>query len=137
MRIFKLSTVLVALLMLSSCGDDEGNLLADFQNELSNTPDQFALQVSEIMEVTDNVEYTWNITGEVASVDQSTVLSTGTAMIEISDSNGTIVYNKDLTVDGNFDYGSWVFWQLEDCTQIDQCKPVLSISGCKRNSHRF
>lgn len=78
------------------------NDLAAFQPEIINIPDTFSLQATGLDKVTDKLTYTWSKSGTIANIDQSCVITKGTATITIADSQGTEVYTKDLSVDGSF-----------------------------------
>ncbi|MFT6502422.1 MAG: hypothetical protein ACJASQ_002548 [Crocinitomicaceae bacterium] len=78
------------------------NDLAAFQPEILNIPDSFSLQATGLDKVSDNLTYTWSNSGTVANIDQSSVISEGTATLTIEDAQGTEVYTKDLSVDGSF-----------------------------------
>ena len=91
--------IFFGLLLFSSC---KKNDLAAFQPEIINNPDSFSLQATGLDKVTDVLTYTWSNSGTVANIDQSSVISDGTATLTIEDSQGTQVYTKDLSIDGSF-----------------------------------
>ena len=94
--------ILIASLFIS-CEENQENQLADFELELSNKKDEFAIQVSDMINVSEIVEYTWCNSKNKASVDQSTVTKNGSANVLIFDASSNQVYSRDLNEDGNFD----------------------------------
>ena len=78
------------------------NDLAAFQPEIINNPDSFSLQATGMEKVTDKLTYTFSNSGKFANIDQSSNLTSGTAILSIEDADGTEVYSKDLSIDGSF-----------------------------------
>lgn len=76
--------------------------LAPFQPEISNLPDNFQLQATNVKNVTTTLDYNWQNTGTTANVNQATVLTAGTATVTIQDAQSVQVYTKDLTANGTF-----------------------------------
>jgi hypothetical protein len=89
--------------MLSACGSDPTDPLAEFEPEVSNATDDFQLQASDVTDVGATVQYTWENTGSLASVDHSTTTAGGTAGLVIRDADGTIVYDQALAPSLNED----------------------------------
>jgi len=99
--------VLLIVGLLVGCGSDTTAPLANFEPEVSNVVDNFALQASDVTDVAAPLVYSWDNTGTVASVDHSTTVSGGSATLVIEDASGTVVYNapleasmNDATLDG-------------------------------------
>ena len=90
---------LVFSILLLGC---KKNDLAAFSPEIINNPDSFSLQATGLDKVTDKLTYSWSNAGTFANIDQSCVISSGTATLSIEDSQGLEVYNKDLSIDGSF-----------------------------------
>ena len=104
--------VLLIVGLLVGCGSDTTAPLANFEPEVSNVVDNFALQASDVTDVGATLVDTWKKTGTVASGDHSTTVSGGSATLVILDDSGTIVYNATLeaslneaTLDGQT--GTW------------------------------
>ena len=84
------------------CGGSKNNSLAPFQPQINNMPDNFQLQATGVNNVTSTLNYTWQNTGTSANVNQSCVISAGTATLVILDNNGTQVYSGNLASNGTF-----------------------------------
>ena len=86
-----------AMLALLACDP-----LAPFQPEIGNTADSFQFQVTAIKDVTLTRDYPWDHTGSVANVNQSTTISSGSAILTVRDASSAQVYRRDLTENGTF-----------------------------------
>jgi len=93
--------VLLIVGLLVGCGSDTTAPLANFEPEVSNVVDNFALQASDVTDVAATLVYSWDNTGTVASVDHSTTVSGGSATLVIEDASGTVVYNAPLEASMN------------------------------------
>lgn len=91
---------LFAILVLTGCGSDPVQPL--LEPEVINQTDTFQFQATTSGQTTQSFQYAWENTGTTANVDQSTVLNSGTAVVTITDANGTQVYTHDLNQDGSF-----------------------------------
>ncbi len=83
---------------MNGCGDD--NPVNSFIPDVSNTEDIFTFRVNNAYIVTETLTYSWNNTGDQASIYHSSARSGGTATLVIFDSDGTQVYSDDLKVSG-------------------------------------
>ncbi len=92
-----------ALLILSACGSDPTDPLADFEPQVNNATDSFELQATDVTEVGTVLQYAWENTGSLASVDHSTTTANGAAGLVIRDAAGTIVYDQGLVPSLNED----------------------------------
>jgi len=97
-------------LTLAGCGSSTS--LGPFQPEITNVADNFQLQATGLTGVSTVETYSWTTTGTSANVNQATVLTGGSASLEILDANGTQVYSHDLTDNGTYQTaigssGSW------------------------------
>ena len=81
---------------LCGCGDDPV-ALAPFEPEIVNVADSFSMQATGVKNVTTTVSYTWNNSATQATIDHSTTSDAGSAVLEIRDSAGTVVYSKNLS----------------------------------------
>ncbi len=95
--------IVVALLMLSACGSDPTDPLADFEPQVNNATDSFQLQASDVTDVGAVLQYSWENTGSLASVDHSTTTAGGGAGLVIRDADDTIVYEQGLAPSLNED----------------------------------
>jgi hypothetical protein len=85
------------VIVLSGCSDDDPVSLAPFEPEIVNVADSFSMQATGVKNVTTTVSYTWNNSATRATIDHSTTSDSGSAVLEIRDSAGTIVYNETLS----------------------------------------
>ena len=99
--VFLIITIMGMGVIFSGCGDST-NSLAAFQPEIINNVDDFSFQITDADNVTTTVTYSLQNTGTQVSIDQSPGTTAGSASISILDANGTEVYQKDLSTNGNF-----------------------------------
>lgn len=97
---------LLSVVLFAGCGSDPVQPL--LEPEVVNETDTFQFQATTNGETTQSFQYTWQNTGTSANVDQSTVLSSGGAVVTITDADGTQVYSRDLNQDGSFPTGQGV-----------------------------
>jgi len=86
-------TTAAAALLVYGCGS---NPLGPFQPEVSNQPDSFQLQATDVRGVSATLTYDWNQSGVVANVDHSTTTTAGQAGLVIRDAMGNQVYAHGL-----------------------------------------
>ncbi len=86
-------TTAVALALTLGC---DSNPLAPFQPEITNATNSFQLQATAVQHVSRTLQYTWQNTGSVATVNHSTTTTSGTARLVIHAANGAQVYDKQL-----------------------------------------
>lgn len=92
-----LSAFLVGILACSG-----SNLIGpENQLEVSNSVDAFQFQVTSLTNVTQNLPYSWTITGPDATVNIAGAVTAGTAMVTITDAQGTEVFSKSLDGSSN------------------------------------
>jgi len=102
-RTLRMATLFATLLTLFITGCGSGSALNPvFQPQVANNPDNFQFQSTGVQNVTQTLQYTWPNSGTHASVNQATTVTTGSAMLQIRDSQGTVVYNSDLALNGTF-----------------------------------
>ena len=104
--------VVAALMVLSACGSDPTDPIAQFEPQVNNATDSFQLQATDVTDVGTFLQYTWQNTGTQASVDHSTTTASGAAGLVIKDASGTTVYDQSLAPSLNEDTasgssGSW------------------------------
>jgi len=101
--------MLSALLVVGGCGSDNpADPLAGFEPQVNNATDSFQLQATDVTDVGTVLQYTWQNTGTLASVDHSTTTAAGTAGVVIRDAAGTTVYDHGLTASLNEDTGAGI-----------------------------
>jgi hypothetical protein len=83
--------------VLCGCSDDDPVALAPFEPEIVNVADSFSMQATGVKNVTTTVSYTWNNSATRATIDHSTTSDAGSAVVEIRDSSGTVVYSENLS----------------------------------------
>ncbi len=91
---------IVCLGLFTGCTKDNNGLDA-FQPEITNAPDNFQLQATNVKDVTTTIDYNWNNSGTTATLNKSGVLNSGTAKVLIIDKNGATVLTADLKVTGD------------------------------------
>ena len=85
------------VVVLCGCSDDDPVALAPFEPEIVNVADSFSMQATGVKNVTTTVSYTWNNSATRATIDHSTTSDAGSAVLEIRDSSGTVVYSENLS----------------------------------------
>lgn len=85
------------VVVLCGCSDDDPVALAPFEPEIVNVADSFSMQATGVKNVTTTVSYTWNNSATRATIDHSTTSDAGSAVLEIRDSSGTVVYSESLS----------------------------------------
>jgi len=88
----------MAALAFALLGCDDA--LAPFQPEITNAPDNFQFQATGLTGVTTVVQYTWQNTGTAATVNHSSAVTGGSALLIIRDAAGTQVYSGNLIPSG-------------------------------------
>jgi hypothetical protein len=85
-------------------------------------------------------DVTWTFTylvelGHSASVDQSTTIAAGTAVVTVYDALGTQVYTQSLSANGTFDTSAGVAgnWTIKVAFRTTTAR---STSDCRRSSTR-
>ena len=99
--LFGVLSVIVCLNVFTGCGG-ENVIGPDNQLEVTNATDNFQFQVSKLDNVTQTLTYYWTITGDSATVNQSSSLSDGSATLTIKGPTGTLLYQADLKNNGTF-----------------------------------
>ena len=85
------------VIVLCGCSDDDPVSLAPFEPEIVNVADSFSMQATGVKNVTTTVSYIWNNSATRATIDHSTTSDAGSAVLEIRDSAGSVVYGKNLS----------------------------------------
>ncbi len=99
----RLVTAVVMLGALSACGSDRSNPLSPaVQPEVVNNTDAFSFQVTGVQNASATLDYSWQNTGTVATVNQSASIASGSATLVIRDAAGTQVYSRSLSDNGTF-----------------------------------
>ena len=93
--------MLLMLAALPACSNSTGPL-APFQPQITNVADNFQFQATGVTNVTWTFTYQWSNTGDSATVNQSTTVTSGAATVTIYDKNGTQLYSQSLSANGTF-----------------------------------
>jgi hypothetical protein len=98
---FVVSTATV--LLFAACGSDQVTA-PRFEPQIVNSADDFSFQATDVDGVTQTLEYTWENSGSLANVTQSSSISTppGSAMLVIIGGANNQVYSRSLTEVGTF-----------------------------------
>ena len=101
------STVAAALCLLAmtismGCGGSTPPPapLANFQPEIVNNADNFQFQATAVENVSTVVQYSWSNSGSQASINHSSAVDSGTAVVQLFDDNMVEVYNSALLASG-------------------------------------
>lgn len=94
-------SLLLALTMLAAFGCNDATA-PRYEPEITNVTNSFEFQVTDLVRVSDALEYRWQNDGTTATINQSTVLTAGTATLTLRDATGTQVYSRSLTENGTF-----------------------------------
>lgn len=107
--------LLMLALVAVSCGGDTNPIGPANQPEVANLQDNFQFQASNLTGTTQTLTYTWPNSGTSANVNQSGVVSNGTATLIIRTAAGQQVYSRDLSLTGTFttETGPAGNWQIE------------------------
>jgi len=98
-------SLLAGTLALGAC--DGGTALGpENQLEVTNQADTFAAQATALDRVSQTLTYAWSMSGPVADVNQSGVVTGGAGTLTILDDDGTEVYSRALAQTGTFQTGA-------------------------------
>jgi hypothetical protein len=104
--------VAVAVIALAAACSNSTGPLAPFQPQINNLADNFQFQATGVTNVTWTYTYSWSNSGDSATVNQATTVTSGSATLTISDNNGTQLYSQSLSANGTFGmskgvHGNW------------------------------
>lgn len=88
-----------AALFVAGCSDDK-NPLGPFQPEVINNADAFQFQITKAKNVTTTVSYSWSNTGTQATINHSTTMTDGSAVVTVYDADNQQVYTHGLLASG-------------------------------------
>lgn len=102
MKLKRINQTLAVLTIagLAACSSDP--VSPGVQPQITNLVDDFGYQVSDVRNYSSTDNYSWQNTGTDASVDHSTSITSGSAMLVLLDANGTQVYSRALDESGSF-----------------------------------
>ncbi|MDE3213987.1 MAG: hypothetical protein KGM98_12190 [Bacteroidota bacterium] len=106
------SLVLIGITSLSLMACKKNN--ATYQPKVSNNTDNFTFQANNTTNLSSNYDYSWNNTGQTATITVTSTITTGTANISIYDANGSQVYTNDIQTNGTFTTSTGVsgIWKI-------------------------
>ncbi len=99
-----IAVVLVAVMALAvgcSSSSKPTSALSAFQPEIVNNQDAFSFQATAIDNVTATMVYTWQNTGQQATINHTSAVDSGTVSVTMADANGTQVYANPLVASLN------------------------------------
>jgi hypothetical protein len=101
-----------ACLAAAACESETELTMA--MDDVSSVPDQFSWSVSGLENTTGGVQYFWTVTNEQAVIDVTQAISSGSAIIQIRDGAGTVVYEESANdaVDDTTDISAPGLWQV-------------------------
>ena len=89
------ATTLLAVGAFVGCGSN--HTLAPFQPQITNAADNFQAQATNVTNVTSTFTYSWTNSGTRATVNHSTVTTSGSTHLDIKDAAGATVYSQALS----------------------------------------
>lgn len=99
----RVCTAAALFLALGACGSDRSDPLSPaVQPEIINNVDAFSFQVTGVQNASATLDYSWQNTGTVATVNQSASIASGSVTLIIRDAQGTQVYSRSLSDNGTF-----------------------------------
>lgn len=114
LRMLRLATAALSVAVFAAC-DGGAPLGPDNQLQVTNAIDSFQWQASAMDNVSQTLNYTWQNTGTMANIDQSGSLTGGSAILTVSDADGTEVYTRSMGETGSFQTASGTsgMWTIE------------------------
>jgi len=94
------ATLFFGVLALGCGSSNPAAPLSAFQPQIANNPDNFQFQATAVQNVTAVVQYTWSNSGAQATINHSSAIDSGTAVVQVLDANNTEVYNSALLASG-------------------------------------
>jgi hypothetical protein len=85
-------------LVMIGCSDK--NPIAPFQPEVINNADAFQFQITKARNVSTTLNYSWTNSGTRATINHSTALTAGSAVVTVYDANNQQVYTRGLLASG-------------------------------------
>lgn len=98
----RLALLVATIAFTGACGDGGNVIGPGNQLQVTNAPDDFQFQVTDLRNVEQVLRYTWTNTGDSANVNQASAITGGTATLTIRDPGGTVVYQSPLQSNGTF-----------------------------------
>lgn len=97
----RIPPVLLVLAAVAGCG--AANVIGPGnQLQVTNAPDDFQFQATDLNNVTQTLTYNWSNTGDSASINQSSSLTGGSATLTVLGPTGTVLYQSGLQNNGTF-----------------------------------
>jgi hypothetical protein len=98
----RFAPLVAALAIAWACGDGANIIGPGNQLQVTNAPDDFQFQVTNLGNVEQTLRYTWTNTGDSANVNQASAITAGSATLTIRDPAGAVVYQAPLQTNGTF-----------------------------------
>ena len=96
---FLVTALAAATFLVAGCSNDK-NPIAPFQPEVINNADAFQFQITSAKDVTTTVSYSWSNTGTQATINHSTAMTDGSAVVTVYDADNQQVYTHGLLASG-------------------------------------
>jgi len=93
-QILLFASLLLVIAAMIGCGDE--NPVNSFNPTVTNVEDTFTFHANNAYVVTETYRYSWNNTGQQASIEQVIARSGGTVTLVIEDADGNQVYSEAL-----------------------------------------
>lgn len=102
-----------AAMALAGC--ESTHTLDPSQITVVSLSDDFSFTATALDNVSDGEQYFLSMTGGQAVVDVTQAISSGTAILQLRDGAGTVVYQEDIgdAVDDTITSGVAGFWQVD------------------------
>jgi len=133
MTMAMLGISLIMGLVILGCGSSNPPVspLAPFQPEIFNNPDNFSFQATAIENVSTTVIYNWSNSGAQATVNHSSVVDSGTAVLTIYDANDSLVYSNGLAASLNEPTSAGLAGSWRIRVQLTNCYGTLNFTTQK------
>ena len=106
---------LAAAAAIALAGCESTNTLDPSQITVVSLSDDFSFTATALDNVSDGEKYFLSMTGTQAVVDVTQAISSGTAILQLRDGSGTVVYQEDIgdAVDDTTSVGAAGLWQVD------------------------
>lgn len=117
-QVRRFAVTFVVLLTVACGGDSDGDNPVGPNADtpgITNTTDNFQFNLPNVSNYSTNGGYTWRNNGTVATVTQSSSISSGSGTLIVRDAGGRIVYQRNLNDTGtvNTESGPTGDWRIE------------------------
>lgn len=96
----------VTLLFIVGCANRRVVTDPSFQPQIINQPDSFSFQATNVTNITQTIQYTWQNSDTLANVNLSSQIASGSGTITILNPAGLQVFTSSMTANGTFTTGA-------------------------------